>query len=162
MCQKKVQKIIIVDFGSQVTQLIARQIRELGVYCELINYKLFNNNQLIESNVKGIVLSGGPKSTLHKSAPSVNKKLINSNIPVLGICYGHQLISNLFGGKTKYSKKKEFGSAELIERKKSKLTFELKILNKVPIACGRIKSSSPIVQTYFPVAIETTFKKFLP
>ena len=122
MSQNNVQKIIIVDFGSQVTQLIARQIRELGVYCELVNYKIFNNNQLIHRNVKGIVLSGGPKSTLHKSAPSVNKKLINSNIPVLGICYGHQLISNLFGGKTKYSKKKEFGSAELIEKKKSKLT----------------------------------------
>jgi GMP synthase (glutamine-hydrolysing) len=122
MRQNNVQKIIIVDFGSQVTQLIARQIRELGVYCELVNYKIFNNNQLICSNVKGIVLSGGPKSTLHKSAPSVNKKLINSNVPVLGICYGHQLISNLFGGKTNYSKKKEFGSAELIEKKKSKLT----------------------------------------
>ena len=61
MSQKKVQKIIIVDFGSQVTQLIARQIRELGVYCELINYKLFNSNQLIESNVKGIVLSSVKK-----------------------------------------------------------------------------------------------------
>ena len=122
MSKNNVQKIIIVDFGSQVTQLIARQIRELGVYCELINYKLFNKNQTIDSNVKGIVLSGGPKSTLHKSAPSINKKLISSDIPVLGICYGHQLISNLFGGKTKYSKKKEFGSAELIEKKKSKLT----------------------------------------
>lgn len=122
MNQSNVQKIIIVDFGSQVTQLIARQIRELGVYCELINYKLFNKKQSIDRNVKGIVLSGGPKSTLHKSAPSINKKLISSDIPVLGICYGHQLISNLFGGKTKYSKKKEFGSAELIEKKKSKLT----------------------------------------
>jgi len=122
MGQNNIQKIIIIDFGSQVTQLIARQIRELGVYCELINYKLFNKNQFIDSNVKGIVLSGGPKSTLHKYAPSINKKLISSEIPVLGICYGHQLISNLFGGKTKYSKKKEFGKAVLIEKKKSKLT----------------------------------------
>ena len=122
MSKNNVQKIIIVDFGSQVTQLIARQIRELGVYCELINYKLFNKNKLVDETVKGIVLSGGPKSTLHKSAPSIDKKLISSNIPILGICYGHQLISNLFGGKTKYSKKKEFGSAELIEKKKSKLT----------------------------------------
>jgi GMP synthase (glutamine-hydrolysing) len=123
MNKNNVQKIIIVDFGSQVTQLIARQIRELGVYCELVNYKIFNKkNKFIHSNIKGIILSGGPKSTLDKSAPSINKKLINSDIPVLGICYGHQLISNLFGGKTKYSKKKEFGSAELFEKKKSKLT----------------------------------------
>ena len=122
MSKNSVKKIIIIDFGSQVTQLIARQIRELGVYCELVNYKIFNRNNFLNSSVKGIVLSGGPKSTLHKSAPSINRKLINSNIPVLGICYGHQLISNLFGGKTKYSKKKEFGSATLFEKKKSKLT----------------------------------------
>ena len=122
MTKNSVKKIIIIDFGSQVTQLIARQIRELGVYCELVNYKIFNRNNFLNPSVKGIVLSGGPKSTLHKSAPSINRKLINSNIPVLGICYGHQLISNLFGGKTKYSKKKEFGSATLFEKKKSKLT----------------------------------------
>ena len=122
MSKNNVQKIIIVDFGSQVTQLIARQIRELGVYCELINYKLFNKKKLIDCNVKGIILSGGPKSTLHKSAPSINKNFIKVDIPILGICYGHQLISNLFGGKTKYSKKKEFGSAALFEKKKSKLT----------------------------------------
>ena len=122
MSKNNVQKIIIVDFGSQVTQLIARQIRELGVYCELINYKLFNKKKLIDRNVKGIILSGGPKSTLHKSAPSINKNFIKVDIPILGICYGHQLISNLFGGKTKYSKKKEFGSAALFEKKKSKLT----------------------------------------
>ena len=122
MEKKKVEKIIIVDFGSQVTQLIARQIRELGVYCELINYKSFNKFKYIDNFVKGIVLSGGPKSTLHSSAPSINSKLITGQIPVLGICYGHQLISNLFGGKTKYSEKKEFGNAIVFEKKKSKLT----------------------------------------
>ena len=115
-------KIIIVDFGSQVTQLIARQIRELGVYCELVNYKVFNKLKKLDNNVKGIVFSGGPKSTLDQYAPSINIKLINKSTPVLGICYGHQLISNLFGGKTKYSKKKEFGSAVVFEKKKSILT----------------------------------------
>jgi GMP synthase (glutamine-hydrolysing) len=116
------QKIIIVDFGSQVTQLIARQIRELGVYCDLINYKVFNRLNKIDTSVRGIVFSGGPKSTSHKLAPKINIKLINNDIPILGICYGHQLISNLFGGKTHYSKKKEFGSALVFEKKKSKLT----------------------------------------
>ena len=115
-------KILIIDFGSQVTQLIARQIRELNVYCELINYKNFNNLKELDTSIKGIVLSGGPKSTLSKFAPSINLKLILNNIPILGICYGHQLISNFFGGKTKYSNKKEFGNATLFEKKKSKLT----------------------------------------
>jgi len=102
------QKIIIIDFGSQVTQLIARQIRELGVYSELVNYKFFNKINKFDKSIKGLILSGGPKSTTNKTAPSINFKLIPENLPVLGICYGHQLISNYFGGKTKYSKKKKF------------------------------------------------------
>ena len=116
------QKIIIVDFGSQVTQLIARQVRELSVYCELINYKSFNKKKKLDNTVKGIILSGGPKSTLNKFAPKLDKTLINKNVPILGICYGHQLISNFFGGKTSYSKKKEFGSAIIFEKRNSKIT----------------------------------------
>ena len=73
---KKLDKILIIDFGSQVTQLIARQVRELGVYCELISSKNFNNFKILEDNVKGIILSGGPQSTLSKSAPSINIKII--------------------------------------------------------------------------------------
>ena len=119
---KKLDKILIIDFGSQVTQLIARQVRELGVYCELISSKNFNNFKILEDNVKGIILSGGPQSTLSKSAPSINLKIILNKVPILGICYGHQLISNLMGGKTKYSQKKEFGRAELFEKKKSLIT----------------------------------------
>jgi len=95
-------KIIIIDFGSQVTQLIARQIRELGIYCELVNYKFFNKVNKLDKSIKGIILSGGPKSTLHKSAPKISISKINQDIPILGICYGHQLISNFFGGKTKF------------------------------------------------------------
>ena len=116
------EKLIIVDFGSQVTQLIARQVRELGVYCELVDYITFNKLNKIDQTVKGIILSGGPKSTLSKFAPKIKFNFFNNNIPVLGICYGHQLISNYFGGKTKYSTKKEFGSALIFEKKKSELT----------------------------------------
>ena len=99
---KNLEKILIIDFGSQVTQLIGRQIRELGVYCELISYQKFNKGNFIKENVKGIVLSGGPKSTLSSKAPAVDKKIFSANIPVLGICYGHQLISKFFGGTVKY------------------------------------------------------------
>ena len=122
MESENINKILIVDFGSQVTQLIARQVRELGVYCELINFKKFNKLTNLDKNIKGIILSGGPKSTLSKSAPKIKWKLFLNKLPLLGICYGHQLISNICGGKTNYSHKKEFGSSLLIEKKKSKLT----------------------------------------
>ena len=122
MEKKKINKILIIDFGSQVTQLIARQVRELGVYCELVNYRQFNKYKYLGHNIKGIILSGGPKSTLSKSAPNLNWKLFLNKLPLLGICYGHQLVSNVCGGKTRYSNKKEFGSATLVEKKKSKLT----------------------------------------
>ena len=117
MENKKINKILIVDFGSQVTQLIARQVRELGVYCEIINFKKFNKSKSLNQNIKGIVLSGGPKSTLLKSAPNIKWKLFLNKLPLLGICYGHQLVANICGGKTKYSNKKEFGNAVLTEKK---------------------------------------------
>ncbi len=153
------QKILIVDFGSQVTQLIARQIRELGVYCELINYRTFNSFKSIDNNVKGLVLSGGAKSTLSKSAPNINKKLLDKNIPILGICYGHQLLSNLFGGKTKYSNKKEFGSAELIEKKKSVLTKNF-FKNKKNIVWMSHSDSVQIKPRKFNIIASTKNSKF--
>ena len=96
-------------------------MRELGVYCELINFRKFNKIKILSNNIKGIILSGGPKSTLSKSAPNIKWKLFLNKLPLLGICYGHQIVANICGGKTKYSNKKEFGSAELTEKKKSKL-----------------------------------------
>ena len=116
---KKKNKIIIIDFGSQVTKLIARRVRELQVYCEIINLrelqKLKNYN-----NVKGIILSGGPSTVTKKSYPKIPKKIFEKNIPVLGICYGLQLIAKVFGGKIKKSqKKREFGEAILSEKSKS-------------------------------------------
>ncbi len=122
MKTKNLDKILIIDFGSQVTQLIARQIRELGVYCELINYQKFNKINFRNENIKGIVLSGGPKSTLSRKAPTIDKKVFLTNIPILGICYGHQLIAKFFGGTVKYSAKKEFGKAIIFEKKKSLIT----------------------------------------
>ena len=103
MASKNINKILIVDFGSQVTQLIARQVRELGVYCELINFRKFNKIKILSKNIKGIILSGGPKSTLSKSAPNIKWKLFLNKLPLLGICYGHQIVANICGGKTKYS-----------------------------------------------------------
>ena len=115
-------RIIIIDFGSQVTKLIARRIRDLGVFSEIvtpndfIKYKDFNN-------IRGIIFSGGPSSVTKQKFQSIPIKILDKNIPILGICYGLQIIAKLFGGKIKASKKKrEFGRAHIYEKKKSLLT----------------------------------------
>jgi len=115
------EKIIIIDYGSQFTQLIARKVRELGAYSEIINfsnYKKLNNVQL----VKGIILSGGPLTATNKKTPKLDSQIINLKIPILGICYGHQILSKKLGGKVKSSKKREFGKAILKSVSKSAIT----------------------------------------
>ena len=117
----KKNKVIIVDFGSQVTKLIARRIRDLKVYTEIVNLKEFENINNYE-NIKGIILSGGPSTVTKKIYPKIQSNIFEKNIPVLGICYGLQLIAKIFGGKIKKSKKRrEFGEATLIEKSKSVL-----------------------------------------
>ena len=120
--QKEKKKILIIDFGSQVTKLIARRIRDLGVYSEVITpieIKSIKNFDLI----KGIVLSGGPSSVTSRGFQSVPKNIFLKKIPILGICYGLQLISKLNGGKIKSSKKRrEFGRASIFKKRNSLLT----------------------------------------
>ena len=115
------EKIIIVDFGSQVTKLIARRIRDLGAYSLIVNPEdlpKFKNF----TKVKGIILSGGPSTVTTKKFQTVPKKIFHEKIPILGICYGLQLIAKLFGGKIKSSKKKrEFGRAFIYKNRNSLL-----------------------------------------
>jgi GMP synthase (glutamine-hydrolysing) len=115
-------KIIIIDFGSQVTKLIARRVREYKVYSEILNLKdLKKKNILID--VKGIILSGGPSTVIGNKYSNIPKEIFNSGIPILGICYGLQLISKHFKGKVKANiKKREFGRAVLYKYKNSLLT----------------------------------------
>ena len=116
-------KILIVDFGSQFTQLIARKIREFGIYCEIISHKKIENYVKISiKNIKGIVLSGGPLNVYENKKVKFNNNLLKLKYLVLGICFGHQIISKVMGGKVKNSKFREFGLAEVKEIKKSKLT----------------------------------------
>jgi len=104
--------VLILDFGSQYTQLIARKIRELGVYCEIFPYNI-NLDKIVSINPKGIVLSGGPRSVTESDAPICDEGIFNLNIPVLGICYGLQLITKLYKGKIVKSKKREYGKAHI-------------------------------------------------
>ena len=105
-------KILILDFGSQYTQLIARRVRELGVYCEIFHHKS-SIGAIKKFNPKGIILSGGPETVKQKGAPKVAEKVFELNIPILGICYGMQTIANQLGGEVELANKREFGHADL-------------------------------------------------
>ena len=96
-------KILIIDFGSQFTQLIARRIREEGVYSEIISHKKINF-KLEKNKIKGIILSGGPLNVYQSKKVKFNKKIFSWNIPILGICFGHQIISKELGGRVKKQK----------------------------------------------------------
>ena len=115
-------KILIIDFGSQFTQLIARRIRELGVFSEIISHKKISKLNIIKQNVRGIILSGGPLNVYENNKFSFDKKILQLNIPTLGICFGHQILSKVLGGKVKKSNNREFGLAEIKKVSSSLLT----------------------------------------
>ena len=102
------EKILILDFGSQYTQLIARTVREANVYCEIIPY---NKEIIYEPGLKGIILGGSPFSVNEENALLVDIKVMTTKVPVLGICYGAQLTAKLYGGKVEKSEKREYGRA---------------------------------------------------
>lgn len=104
------EKIIILDFGSQYTQLIARRVRELNVYCEIHPY---NKVPILNADVKGVILSGSPHSVREEDAPEVDFQSIAANYPLLGVCYGAQLIAQKSGGNVMPSKIREYGRANL-------------------------------------------------
>ena len=108
--------IIVLDFGSQYTQLIARRLREEKIYCEIVPY--FTEVEEIKAkNPKGIILSGGPSSVYNEDAYEVDKEIYNLGLPVMGICYGMQRIAVDFGGSVIRSSHHEYGKAELIINK---------------------------------------------
>ena len=112
-------KIIIIDFGSQVTKLIARRIREMGVFSEILTLKEFEMRSL-DNKVKGVVLSGGPATVTKKNYPKISQKVFSLNLPILGICYGLQLVALNFKGKVKQStKQREFGKSILVKKNNS-------------------------------------------
>lgn len=104
-------KIVVLDFGSQYSHLICRRIREFSVYAELVPFDI-SFEELQKHNPKGIIFSGGPSSVYNSDAPVPENKIFDMNLPLLGICYGHQLIVNKFGGKVKRANK-EYGSSVL-------------------------------------------------
>jgi GMP synthase (glutamine-hydrolysing) len=113
-------KILIIDFGSQVTQLIARRVREEGVYCEIVPFGKAEQ-AFREMRPKGIILSGGPASVLDRDAPLAPQAIYDAGLPVLGICYGEQAMAHQLGGEVEGGHHREFGRAEVEVTKLSAL-----------------------------------------
>jgi len=151
------EKIIIIDFGSQFTQLIARKVRELGAYSEIINFtktKKLNKNQFI----KGIILSGGPLTVTNKKTSKLDNEILNLKVPILGICYGHQILSKKLGGRVKISKKREFGRVFLKSISKSPITKNFFITKKTSVWMSHQDIVSIIPKDFKRIASSTNSK----
>ena len=108
----KEEKIIVIDFGGQYNQLVARRVRECNVYCEIYSYRT-NLQQIKDMNPKGIILTGGPNSCYEEGAPTYTKELFELGIPVLGLCYGAQLMQHVLGGTVEKAPVREYGKTEI-------------------------------------------------
>lgn len=136
--------ILVLDYGSQYNQLIARKIREIGVYSELHHHDLSIESIQNMEHVKGIILSGGPHSVYDENAFKFNEELLNLGIPILGICYGMQLIAKHFGGEVKASSFREYGKASLDTNEHSALFYKTPKGQTVWMSHGDHVSSSPL------------------
>ena len=106
------EKVIVIDFGGQYNQLVARRVRECNVYCEIYSYKT-DIAQIKAMNPKGIILTGGPNSCYEADSPTCSKELFELGVPVLGLCYGAQLMMHVLGGKVEKAPVREYGKAEV-------------------------------------------------
>ena len=166
---QSLDKILIIDFGSQFTQLIARRIRELGVFSEIISHKKIKKNN-IDKTIKGIILSGGPLNVYEIKKYSFDSKIIQEGIPVLGICFGHQILSKINGGRVKQSKHREFGLANISKKKNSLLTKKFfKGKNSVKVWMSHADQVSKLPKNFRVIAssqnskfamVENQYKKF--
>ena len=127
------EKIIILDFGSQYTQLIARAVREANVYCEILP---FSKEIKFDETVKGVILSGSPFSVNDANTPEVDVMNLTQHTPVLGVCYGAQLTAKQFGGKIERSNKREYGRAILHQQKEDALLKNLLPASQVWMSHG--------------------------
>ena len=119
----KKELVIVIDFGGQYNQLVARRVRECNVYCEIYSYKT-DIAKIKEMNPKGIILTGGPNSCYEADAPTYQKELFELGIPVLGLCYGAQLMMHVLGGKVEKAEVSEYGKTELLVDKTDSKIFE--------------------------------------
>lgn len=160
------EKILILDFGSQYTQLIARRVRELNVYCEIYPY---NHYPAPDASVKGVILSGSPFSVRDEKAPRPDLSSIKGQLPLLGVCFGAQYLAHHFGGEVKASNKREYGRANLAYVDKSSLLFQGirdnsqvwmshgDTIEKLPAGYQVIASTADVKNAAFQVEGEVTY-----
>ena len=160
------EKILILDFGSQYTQLIARRVRELNVYCEIYPY---NNYPAVDSSVKGVILSGSPFSVRDEKAPKPDLSAFKGSLPLLGVCFGAQYLAHNFGGEVRASNKREYGRANLTYVDNGSPLFKAisdnsqvwmshgDTIEKLPADCQVIASTADVKNAAFKVANETTY-----
>jgi GMP synthase (glutamine-hydrolysing) len=134
--------VLVMDFGGQYSQLIARRIRECGVYCEIIPYNT-QIEKILEYHPKGIVFSGGPSSVYSENAPKCDAKVFELGVPVLGICYGMQLTAYTLGGKVDHAHSREYGNTHLYIDKHSDVFSEISAETQVWMSHGDYISSPP-------------------
>ena len=116
--------VLVVDFGAQYAQLIARRVRQAGVYSEIVSHKI-TAAQVVAKKPKAIVLSGGPSSVYENGAPNLDSEIFKTDIPIFGICYGFQVMANALGGVVTKTGNSEFGRTKLIHENNSKLLKDL-------------------------------------
>jgi len=143
---RKIDTILVVDFGGQYCHLIARRIRELNVYSEIVPPSITPEEIQeinLHLNVKGIILSGGPSSVYEHDAPKIDPQILNSGIPMLGLCYGHQIIAYLSGGEVKRGARQEYGIAYVTIDKPIDILKGLNGIEKVWMSHGDTVQSLP-------------------
>lgn len=160
------EKILILDFGSQYTQLIARRVRELNVYCEIYPY---NHYPAPDSSVKGVILSGSPFSVRDEKAPRPDLSGIKGRFPLLGVCFGAQYLAHHFGGEVMASNKREYGRANLSFVDKESALFQNisdhsqvwmshgDTIGRLPGDCRVIASTVDVTNAAFKISDETTY-----
>ena len=109
MTTKSQEMVLVIDFGGQYNQLIARRVRECGVYCEIVSYTRSLAEIKAKANLKGIIFTGGPNSAYLPDSPTIDPEIFTWGVPVLGICYGSQLMSHLLGGHVCVAPEREYG-----------------------------------------------------
>ena len=160
------EKILILDFGSQYTQLIGRRVRELNVYCEIYP---FNHYPEIDETVKGVILSGSPYSVRGENSPRINLDSIKGKMPLLGVCYGAQYLAHFFGGEVAASDSREYGRANLKITDQSSQLFQGVSGNSqvwmshgdtiitLPADCQIIASTGDVENAAFKIQNEITY-----
>ena len=158
-------KVLILDFGSQYTQLIARRVRELSIYCEILPFNKIPHDFF---NYKAVILSGSPFSVRSKNSPKPNVNIFRKKIPILGICYGAQLLAHSNEGEVSPSNIREYGRARLIKLEKNKFFKNVNVdsqvwmshsdtIKKLPIGAVNIASTEDVVNAAFSMDDDLTF-----